>query len=406
MDFNIFREESLFYVEECEFLGFRKYVQVLMEYPHVLTSLRSNSLDKLYIFQDLWFFIQYGKQYKSIVVEHEVTLKDVRLSLLSYLITLEELEMAKALGEQERFIFCYRYLTELFDHSRKRLREEDALQEIRDDYYSAMEKNELTKELQQKVITSYYSEWFKQGYLLSKIFQDKLAEIDKICLAMRDVCGLCANESDENIEHFIQAVLRADDLLEIAFWKRKFKAQGLSTLFEHTDEINIPPLVVCVQQSDKMRPLLNIQIGLICAMLVISEEEVRDFVYIPYAEQIGKELYCEKGQVTIAQYIDIVHQFLGGDGGPSYRQLLNIAFTMLKLSAASFGGEIVIMCDDQIEALVPQDEAWQKAVQHYKKEMNIRIIVLHSGTFNSEASIWFADRVMFIEDFQTEIKVM
>ncbi|MER2106824.1 MAG: hypothetical protein ABS949_07780 [Solibacillus sp.] len=405
-DFTIFREENLFNVAEFDFLTFRKYLQVLMGYSHPFQSSRPGSLDKLYFFQDLWFLSQYGKQYKAAVTEKDVTLKKVRLAFLEYLVTLGELEIATTLSEQERFVFCYRYLMELFDYSRKRAREEASLQGIREDYYGALNSTEETAQLQQKVIERYYSDRFKQGYLLAKLFQEKLVEVKQICLAMQEVCGLCVNNQQESIEHFIQAVMKAEDLLEIAFWKKKFKEQGLSTLFEHDDETVLPMIVVCAQQSDDLLPFINMQIGLICAILVISEEEARDFVYIPYAEQIGKELYCEKGQVMTAQYMEIVQQFLGGNSSPNYRYLLNIAFTMLKLSSPAFSGEIVLICDDKIQDSVPQNIEWKRAVQRYKEERNIRILVLYSGQWRPEMSVWFADRVIFIEEFQTKIKMM
>lgn len=406
VDFGFFREKSLFNVDDNDFLVLEKYLDVFLEHPHLLQSSRSGSLDKLYFFQDLWFLMQYGKQYKEALTEKDVTLKEVRLLFLDYLVALEEIEAAKALSVPERFIFCYRFLAELFQHSRQRIVEETALHSLRNDYYEAIDKKELTKAFQQKIITSYYTDWFKQGYILSKLFQEKLVEVKQICLAMHDLCGLMINNQEESIENFIQAILRVDDLLEITFWKKKFMQQGLSTLFEHDKDTALPTLVVCAQQSDNMRMLLNMQIGLICAILVISEEEARDFVYIPYSDKIGEELYCEKGQVMISQYLQIVQQFIGGNRAPNYRQLLNMAFTMLKLSATSSRGEIVLLCDDTIFDFVPEDDEWRQAVERYKEEMGIRIIVLYSGMLKQQISIWFADRIVFVNDFQTKMEVM
>lgn len=404
--FDIFREEILFEVDEADFLAFRKHLVILMDSPHALHSSLPESLDKLYLFQDLWFLIQYGKHYKAFIREAEVAIKKVRLSFLEFVATLDELEAVKMLSDQERFIFCYRYLIGLFEHSRKRVREEVALQGMREDYYGALSQQETNQELQQKVIERYYSEWFKQGYLLGKLFQEKFAEVKQISQALEDVCGLCIQHQEQDLDYFIPAVLKADDFLEIAFWKKKFTRKGLSALFNHQEEMELPTIVVCAQQSEAMRPLLNRQLGLICAISVMSEEAARDFVYIPYAEQIGKELYCEKGQVTIAHYLEIVDAFIGGEGPPHYRQLLNLTFTMLKLSTISSSGEIVLICDDQIEKYVPQDDDWQQAVERYKHEMGIRILVLYSGMFDTQLSLWFADEIICIEEFQMKMEVM
>ncbi|MER1985070.1 MAG: hypothetical protein ABS948_04165 [Solibacillus sp.] len=404
--FDIFREEILFEVDEIDFLTFRKHLTILMDSPHALHSSHPESLDKLYLFQDFWFLIQYGKQYKGFIREQEVAIKKIRLSFLEFVATLDELEAAKTLSNQERFIFCYRYLIGLFDHSRKRAREGAALQGMRKDYYDALSQKEMNQELQQKVIERYYSEWFKQGYLLGKLFHEKFVEVKQISQALQDVCGLRIQHQEQNLYYFIQAVLKADDFLEIAFWKKQFTQQGLPTLFNHQEEMELPTIVVCTQQSEAMRPLLNRQLGLICAISVMSEEEARDFVYIPYAEQISKELYCEKGQITIARYLEIVHEFIGGEGPPNYRQLLNLTFTMFKLSTTSSSGKIVLICDDQIQKYVPQDGDWQQAVERYKNEMGIRILVLYSGVCDPQMSLWFADEIICIEEFQMKKEVM
>lgn len=402
IEFEVFREESVFDVEEGGYERFFVYLEELMKHAHPFYSTQSNSLDKLYFFQDLWFLIQFGAQYVEVLTDRDVALKNVRVAFLAYCATLDELEMVQTLSEQERFIFCYRYLMKLFNYSRKRMNEETALTGIREAYYGALHQVNDTEALQQIVIERYYSEWFKQGYLLTKLFQEKLFEVKKIWITLQDVYNLDVQNPLVNGAHFVQAVMRADDLLEIAFWKIKFTEQGVQKLFD-TDRQARSTIVICAQQSEAIRPVVNMQIGLIFAILLIGKRDGRDCVYIPYAERLGKELYCEKGHVTTAHYLEVVQQFLGGDDVPSYRQLLNMAFIMLKLSATSTSGDIILICNEQIQQVIPQDEQWQRAVQQHKEERNIRIVVLYSGTYSPELSIWFADRIIFLEQLQTEL---
>lgn len=410
MKISIFRKESLFDFTPSEFEEFELYMEAFMKSNHALKSSRPNSLDKLLFFHDLWSFLELGEDYEARITTEDVMIKEIRLGFIKFISSIysvSELEKLD-LNLNQRFIFCYRFLMKVFNFSRQRVKEETSLHTIRENYYSALDGHEQKELLQQRIIMDYKSNWFRQSYMITKLFKEQLAKTIQVYDAIHDVCGLQANQTIDAADrsHLMEYMLQADDLLEISFWKRKFKQLGLHTLFINENEVLSPTIVVCAQQSEYIREFIPLQLGLICAISVISEKEARDFVYIPFSEEIGQELYCEKGNVTIENYVQIMQQFLGGNGLPNYRHLLNTAFTMLKLEVTSLGGEIVLICDETITDNIPNDPQWQAAVERFKQERNVRIILLYIGDKTKERSVWFADKIVYVEEFQPELLKM
>lgn len=401
MEFSDYRAEFLFNRDKNEDFGITKYLHCLMESQQANQVFRLYSSSKILFLHDLWYFIHYGKEYKLFLSEKTVALKKIRLALLRFLASVEGLESAKALSEQERFLFCYCFLMELEKEVTQNMKEKNRLQQVQMMY----EKMDMY-ELQQKMMDGVYEDRLRYSYLLAKTFKDTLFEVPQIKRAILDVYRIDIARPEASLPHFIQCLVKADDLLEISFWKQRFEEQGLKTLFETKEAAFSPTIVLCTEQTDRMRMYANVQLGLLCAISVISEQEARDFVYIPYSNTIGQEVYCAKGRITNEDYLHITQQFLGGEERLNYRDLLNVAFTMLKLGITSSRGEIILVCSEDVNEERAGDVVWQQAVERFKNEMNIRIIVIYLGEQPLNTSIWFADQTISVEEFQQRQEAM
>lgn len=404
MDIGFLREESLFELENKEQGELERYIRVIVQNEHPFQSSQEKSLDKFLFLYDMWHFLELGKTYEQHLTKQQIVMKKIRTNLLDFFVYLKLHDATAKLNKYERFIFCFRFLSKIFEMSRRRV--DLSLEAIREKYYAVLQDKQNTSNLEDEVINDYRIDWFKYSYPFTKMSEETLCEAPQIYEAIYDVCGLdLGSELDDvSLEHFIKCLLQTENILEISFWKKKFKELGLQRLFPRNNDVVSPTIVVCAQQNDYIRDFLNMQLGLICGISRISEKETRDFVYIPFSEEVGDELYCEKGIVSIEHYMQIAEQFIGGTGSINYRYLLNTAFMMLKLEVSSSGGEIIIICDEKIMDNIPMDPIWKGAVEKFKQEKGVRIIVFYMGLKDTDVSIWFADQIVFMEEFQLSLK--
>jgi hypothetical protein len=109
-----------------------------------------------------------------------------------------------------------------------------------------------------------------------------------------------------------------------------------------------------------------------------------------------------QGKFTASNYFDLIKGFEANSaGGPiNFKEALNFAFTMLKLELSpSRSGKVIILCNELIMENLPSEEKWQQAVQSFKKQMNVKIIVLYIGEREKLQPIWFADQILAGGDF-------
>ena len=351
------------------------------------------------IINDLWTLLEHGNTYKAFIREDSVKMKIWRLFVVDFIASKIQFQKNEPFFQNatRRNFYIAIILAKKFIHDySEKLHTQPNVAEVRYHYFNTIDGND--EEIQQRLINEVKNTWFKEVYQYNNTYNATIAHLIEQCIAAEALLGtdIWNGITEENIELFLSS-LETNHFAEVLFWKDKFEKEK----FLQHDKENTT-FVFCVQQDETMSPYFNFQTALSLTISDFSNEFHYDFIYLPFAQQVEQEMIAMQGKFTASNYFDLIKGFEANSaGGPiNFKEALNFAFTMLKLELSpSRSGKVIILCNELIMENLPSEEKWQQAVQSFKKQMNVKIIVLYIGEREKLQPIWFADQILAGGDF-------
>lgn len=160
------------------------------------------------------------------------------------------------------------------------------------------------------------------------------------------------------------------------------------------------PIVVCLDESGSMNPIINEAKGFTLALAMIAKKQRRDFCVIPFSTTTGNGVVCAKGKVTTEHVLQLANNFLGG--GTRYMPVLNEAVEYIQNQKRFKQADIIFVTDGD-----PSDTgAIKKELPLFlelKNRHSIKVMSLLIGDDpNEEFAKQFSDVVIRSECFHSE----
>ncbi|MER2037083.1 MAG: hypothetical protein ABS944_02980 [Solibacillus sp.] len=189
--------------------------------------------------------------------------------------------------------------------------------------------------------------------------------------------------------------IEQNQFAEVFHWLESFQTKKVPLC----NEIENSTFVFCVQQDESMERYINFQTAIVLKVSEILKKCQNDIIYIPFAQHINQETIMLGSNLTVENYLDFFSNYKKQEGPINYKMVLNFAFTMLKLElSTNVSANIVLICNEKLFENFPNEEDWKVAVEQFKLEMKIEIIVLYLGELLNVKQIWFADDVVVLAD--------
>lgn len=366
---------------------------------HYSTYLNFEHFD-LYL-HDTWSLLNIGQDYHQSILEDSVELKKWRLFLLSIFSSNKMFQQNLAYFQSsnlKNYFIAVLLVKKFAEEFSQLVNKSPGIEQIHSIYYNIRNESQKNgQSFQQDLLNEIQNNWLKEIYILHQIYEDTLTNIMKQADAAEQILGehFWDTLNVENYEPLI-CYLESNHFSEVLFWKEKFQKEK----FLQVDDGKNSTFVFCVQQDISMRNHCNYQTALGLTVSEISREYQYDFIYVPFAQNIEQETIALRGNITAENYFDLSKQYSCEDGPINYKKILNFALTMLKLElSATTSGKIVFLCNEKLMDCLPsQNEQWSEALEQYKRDTNIEIIVIYNGDKAKLQPIWFADQIILGED--------
>lgn len=394
--------------------GDKCYMELLLENPSGLENERKEALlkllystnfeDRIFLkssdfylyFHDLWSLFEIGQTYKQHIIEENVRLKDWRIFILEYFASrnLEKVQFDNLTNSSVKKFFISLYIVkkiakDYFTVLGKTLK----LKTIKKEYASIID-TALAGEyaLQQEILLKVQSNWYINLYKFNKVYDRIIEEILEETKAVEQLFGeeVWDTISNDNLGEMMN-FLEAKHFTEVLFWKSKFQSEQFL-------KIGLDPnstYVFCVQKEISMKRSFNLQTALALAVAEFSKRNEHNFVYVPFAENIDKEMIALNGKIDFNDYVGFNNTFDSNMNPVDFKSVINYAFTLLKLGLShSSGGKVYLLCNELLFENFPQEEEWRVAVTQYKQQKMIEIVVIYIGDKTKLQNIWFADKIL------------
>lgn len=360
----------------------------------------NNEYLNLYIY-DLWLLLELGNDYKENFHADFVILKKWRLFLLDFFSSNRQYQKNSVYFESStirNFYIAVLIFKKFSKEYAEIMKSSPEIEELLTEYYrSSNYTEERDLSIQQELINVVQNTWFKDLYKIQQICDDTILNIIEEMTAAERLLGSNVWDTiqEENIEQLIDC-LENNHFSEIQFWRSKIEIEKIMQY----DESKNSTIVLCAQQDISMQADLNYRLALGSKFYEKTRNHNIDFILLQFTQAIERETISLNGDLGVNSYFEILKGITMKDEPLNYKNVLNFAFTMLKLElSTNTTGKIVLLCNELLFKYLPIDEDWQLAVKQNKQNMNVEIIVLFIGDKEKLQPIWFADRVVLSQDF-------
>lgn len=352
----------------------------------------------LYI-HDMWSLLEYGDDYKSAIRDSDVKIKLLRLFIVDYIAENKQYKKNKlylSTSTFRNFYISILIIKAVLKDYNENLEYYPVIADIQTKFHNTKVKsNEEDYLRQQQLINEIRASWYKNFYKLNQNHDKYLINIiDEVQSAEHLIGGdFWGSISQEDMPLLLNC-LESGHFSEVQFWKEKLlKVHKLQSIEkdQHT-------YVYCVQQDKSMQGHFNLQTALALTVSEFSMKYENDFIFLSFAQTIEKETIALNGKISSENYFELIKKItekeFTEDGPINYKNVLNFAFTLMKLELSSTTGSIILYCNELLFENLPKDEKWQLAVKSFKKENNIEITLVYLGDKNKVGEVWFADMII------------
>ncbi|AWE07090.1 hypothetical protein DCE79_06570 [Lysinibacillus sp. 2017] len=353
----------------------------------------------LYIY-DLWLLLELGKDYKENLHADFIKLKRWRLFLLDFSASNRQYQENSTFFESstiKNFYIAVLIVKKFAKEYSEIIKSSPEIVRILTEYYKNInDTDEEDLAVQQKLINVVQNTWLKDLYTIQQIYDVTILNIIKEMTAAERLLGNNVWDilQEEYMEQLIDC-LENNHFSEVQFWRNKIEIEKI-TQYEGNENSTI---VLCAQQDSTIQLDLNYRLALGLTFYEKTKNYNINFILLPFAQVIERESISLNGDLDINSYLKILKSFSIKEEPINYKNVLNFAFTMLKLELSTkTTGKIILLCNELLFEYLPIDEDWQLAVEHNKQNMNVEIIVLYVGDREKLQPIWFADRVVLSQD--------
>ena len=187
------------------------------------------------------------------------------------------------------------------------------------------------------------------------------------------------------------------------FLRRYAEGQTMMYSPQGKEELNKGPIVICLDESGSMHPMINEAKGFSLALAMIAKKQNRDFCVIPFSTRPGEKIVCEKGKVKTSHILQLANNFLSG--GTTFMPVLNEAIKYIQIQKRFKNADIIFVTDGD-----PSDVgAIKKEMEQFltlKKKLSINIMSLLIGNEPSDHyAKMFSDLVIRSNDFNSDAAV-
>lgn len=354
----------------------------------------------LYIY-DLWLLLELGKEYKENFHADIVKIKKWRLFLLDFFASNRQYQKNNTYFESSivRNFYIALLIGKRFAKEYSQIiKSSPEIEGIRTEYYKNTNyTDEKDLSIQEELINVVQNTLLKDLYKYQHIYDVAILNIIEEMTAAERLLGSNVWDilQEENVEQLIDC-LENNHFSEIQFWSNKIEIEKIMQ-YEGNENST---MVLCAQQDITMQLDLNYRLALGLMFYEKTRNYNINFILLPFAQAIERESISLNGDLDINSYLKILKEFSMKEEPINYKNVLNFAFTMLKLELSTkTTGKIILLCNELLFEYLPIDEDWQLAVEHNKQNMNVEIIVLFIGDREKLQPIWFADRVVLSQDF-------
>ncbi|MER1957105.1 MAG: hypothetical protein ABS942_06980 [Solibacillus sp.] len=344
------------------------------------------------IFYDVWAMLEIGAHYKNEVTTVDVKQKAFRLFLLEFFAKNEVLNkiIQQKSCTEKRFFIALLLGQKLVSKYLKRL---EVLWEIHDTLQGEDQKQQKLVDVQRN--------WFQHLYKYEKELQLILYQVLKQLDAVEQVLGQDIWSTIK--EDYFEALLKSIEMNhfdEILFWKNKLDSHPSVSLQTQPN----CSYVFCIQQDASMRHYLNLQTALVAGIYETMEQKKVNFIFVPFAESIEKEIIALDGTLHVEQFFNRT-QPNENKGRINYKNALNYALLMSKLELNKHEtSRIYFLCNEEVYTQMPDDLQWQQAVRQFKEINNVGITAIYLGDLTKYRALWFADHAFSLEQILLDPK--
>ena len=342
---------------------------------------------------DIWAMLELGESYKNEITTKDVKHKRFRLFILDFLAKNDVFNIVRpqAFSTEKRFFIALLFGKKLASHYVRKL---EVLWEIDENTSSDDQKQQKFMDIQRN--------WFQHLYTYEKEFHTiiyhVLNQLDAVeQILSRDVWSTI----DETYFDLLLESIETNYFDEIVFWKAKFQKHPVFDPQAHSN----CSYVFCIQQDASMHHYLNLQSALISTIQATMQQSDANFIFVPFAETIEKEIVALDGTLHVEQFFQL-KQWKEKNESINYKNALNYALLMSKLELNNKDeSRIYFLCNEEVYIQLPVDLQWQEAVEKYKEANNVSVIAIYLGDLSKYKDIWFADYAILPERELTQLKM-
>lgn len=165
-------------------------------------------------------------------------------------------------------------------------------------------------------------------------------------------------------------------------------------------ELGKGPIVMCCDQSGSMDGQPDsIAKAFALAVAMIAKKQRRDFVFIPFSNNVGQPIFFKKGAITPREIVDFATNFQGG--GTKYGPVLLKAKDVIKKEKAFKQADILFITDgDPSDAYFIHEHQKFKPFYDFKEKHHVHITSLIIGNeVRSDRNVKpFSDKVVMAKN--------
>lgn len=191
-----------------------------------------------------------------------------------------------------------------------------------------------------------------------------------------------------------ELLLLSDERTRNDFLRRYAEGELMQYEQEGKESLGEGSIIVCLDQSGSMYDLENISKAFTLAIMSIAKRQRRNFVYIPYDNELGEVRTFKKGKIKPKEMIKFAGEFLSG--GTDFENPLEESLKYLKKENYK-DADIVFITDG--EALISEHFLNDFIQDKEKLEFNVLSLALTSSTRTLQK---FSDKVIEVDNFDDD----